>query len=391
VFSSRVPSALAPNRLTSARARLERDGAPLIDLTESNPTRAGFHYPNTLLAPLSAPAGLVYDPQPFGLPWAREAVAGEYRRHGIEVESSRIVLTASTSEAYSLLFKLLCDPGDEVLVPAPSYPLVEHLTRLDAVRTVTYPLEYQGRWSADIEALERATTGHARAVIVVSPNNPTGSMLTHDELARLAAHCTARGLALIGDEVFADYVLTPPAGAAASILAQDDALTFALGGLSKAIGLPQLKLAWIAASGPAPLLDEALARLEIISDTYLSVSTPVQTALPELLAAGATVRQQIAARVEANDQALRALAASRTACDVLPVEGGWYAVVRVPAIQSEEALTLTLLERDHVVVHPGFFFDFPSEAFLVISLLPHPDRFARGVERVFARATGSVL
>jgi len=388
VFSSRVSAALAPNPLTTARLRLERQGAPLIDLTESNPTRAGFQYPDALLAPLAAPAALAYDPQPFGLPWAREAAAAEYRRHGIEVESRHLMLTASTSEAYSLLFKLLCDPGDEVLVPAPSYPLVEHLTRLDAVRTIPYPLEYHGRWSVDTDALERATTSRTRAVIVVNPNNPTGSMLTRDELSRMAAHCAAHNLALIGDEVFADYVWNPPADVAPSVLAARDALTFGLGGLSKAVGLPQLKLAWIAASGPPPLLDEALARLEVIADAYLSVSTPVQTALAEVLAAGVGVRHQIAARVEANHAALEAAAASHPSCGVLPVEGGWYAVVQVPAIHSEEILTLTLLERDHVVVHPGYFFDFAREAFLVISLLPPPDRFARGVERVFARATG---
>lgn len=391
MFSSRIPATLAPNRLASARERLEREGVPLIDLTESNPTRAALQYPDTLLAPLASPAGLIYTPQPFGLPWAREAAAGEYRRHGIEVESSRVVLTASTSEAYSVLFKLLCDPGDEVLVPAPSYPLVDHLTRLDAVRMATYPLEYHGRWSIDVAALQRAATRRTRAVIVVNPNNPTGSILTRGEVSRLAAFCATRGLALIGDEVFADYTLAPPADAADGVLSQREALTFSLGGLSKAIGLPQLKLAWIAAGGPAALVDEAFARLELVCDTYLSVATPVQTALPDLLVAGAAIRQQIAARVEANYAALRASATAHPACDVLPVEGGWYAVIQVPAIQSEETLALALLERDHVVVHPGFFFDFPGEAFVVISLLPPADDFARGVERVFARAEGPTL
>ncbi len=383
MFSSRTPADLAPNALAQALASLGARGEAPLDLTETNPTRAGLLAPAELLAPLGSPASLVYEPHPFGLPAAREAVAADYGRAGLAVSPGHVVLTSSTSEAYSFLFKLLCDPGDEVLVPVPSYPLFDHLTRLDGVTPRPYPLHYHGTWSIDLEALERSVTSRTRAVLVVSPNNPTGSVLRRDDLDRLSTVAATRGLAIVGDEVFADYPLEP-AGDSCRVLDREEALTFALGGLSKSVGLPQLKLGWIAAGGPAVLRDRALARLEVICDAYLSVSTPVQHAAGPLLAAGPAVRRAIATRLRSNLDRLHEAAAA-SPCSVLRAEGGWSAVLRVPATRPEETVVLELLEQDGVLVHPGFFFDFPREAYLVLSLLPDPAVFFEGVSRLIAR------
>ena len=387
-FSTRVPADLAPNRLTVAELALRRRGVRLLDLTETNPTRVGLSYPGGCLGALASPASLAYDPQPFGLMAARQAVADELRRTGLHVDPAHLVLTASTSEAYAFLFKLLCDPGDQVLVPAPSYPLFEHLTRLELVEVRAYPLEYHGAWSIDFEGLDRALTPRTRAVLVVSPNNPTGSVLTRRDLAGLAERCASRGLTLIGDEVFADYLLDPREDRA-RVLDQDLALTFSLGGLSKSAGLPQMKLGWMAAGGPPGLVEAALARLEIICDSFLSVSTPVQQAAGALLATGREIREVIMRRVAGNLSALGTLVADHPSCSVHRVEGGWSAVIRVPATRPEETLVLDLLERDHVLAHPGYFFDFPNEAFLVVSLLPEPDAFREGVARLLARAAAA--
>ena len=377
---------LSSNRVTQALDRLRAAGAPVVDLTESNPTRVGLCYPPDALQPLADAAGLVYEPQPFGLLVARRAVAAALLRRGVSADAERLVLTASTSEAYSLLFKLLCDPGDHVLVPRPSYPLLEHLTCLDGVTPIPYALEYDGRWRIDLDGLSRAVGPRARAVLLVNPNNPTGSFVTREELDAVAAICRDSSLALIGDEVFNRYPLETDAADVPSVLDQKEALTFSLGGLSKAAGLPQLKLGWTIVDGPEGLVDEALARLELICDTYLSGSTPVQHAVPALLAVGETVAAQIAERIRANYRTLQRLAADHAASRVLHVEGGWYAVIQVPATRSEETLVLELLERDHVLVHPGYFFDFPREAFLVVSLLPDPDLLSQGVRRLLNRA-----
>jgi aspartate/methionine/tyrosine aminotransferase len=290
------------------------------------------------------------------------------------------VLTASTSEAYTLLFKLLCDPGDGVLVPTPSYPLFDHLTRLDAVRAGQYALQYHGRWEVDVDSLDAAWSGRTKAVLAVSPNNPTGSVWTGPEWEAVTARCASRGAALIVDEVFADYPLGDralPTGQRSS-----DALVFRLGGLSKLAALPQVKLGWIAVDGPPGLVDPALERLELICDTYLSVSTPVQVAAPALIEGGAVVRRQVQERIERNFAILRGAAAADPSLEVLHADGGWSAVLRVPARISEEDLVIGLLEQRDVLVHPGFFFDFAHEAFLVFSLLPRPEDFADGVRRV---------
>lgn len=384
MFSSRVPPNRQPNRLARALARAQAERRTLIDLTATNPTTVGFTYPGDLLMGLASPSALVYTPHPAGLQETREAIARDYARRGAAVPPERIVVTTSTSEAYSLIFKLLCDPGDAVLVPVPSYPLFEHLTQLDAVRPRSYELEYHGRWTVDIASVDRGWSDDVRAVLGVSPNNPTGSILARGELDELDARCAGRGAALILDEVFADYRFDL-AGAAA-VNPEPRALTFRLGGLSKSAGLPQVKLGWIALDGPDRAVVGALERLELICDTYLSVSTPVQVAAAGLIDAGTQVRQQILQRILENFAELRRCAGEHPSVDVLHSDGGWSAVVRVPSTRGEEDLVLELLERDGVLVHPGFFFDFSSEAFIVVSLLPEPSRFAEGVRRLMERA-----
>jgi len=384
MFSTRVPDDRSPTRVARALAAA-RARRPLLDLTISNPTRAGIPYPADLLAPLADQASLVYRPEPLGLEDARAAVGGTYARRGLAIAPERIVLTASTSEAYSTLFKLLCDPGrSAVMTPVPSYPLFDHLARLDGVAQRRYPLDYHGAWAIDFPSLDRAWTDDARAVLAVSPNNPTGSVLHQGDAVELVSRCASRGAALIVDEVFRDYPLAGPLDDP-DALRSPRCLLARLGGLSKSAGLPQVKLGWIAFDGPGDLVAQALDRLELIADTYLSVSTPVQVAARSLLAAGDTIRAAILARVRQNDAALRRLAAHSASVDVLPAEGGWSAVLRVPATRSEEDLVLELLERDDLVVHPGYFFDFAHEAFLVVSLLTEPDTFARGVARILER------
>lgn len=399
MFSSRLPSALEENAVTRALARLRTAGTAIVDLTETNPTQVGLQYPPDLLAPLSSPAALNYTPEPLGLPAARAAVSREYARQGAAIPPERIVLTASTSEAYSTLFKLLCDAGDEVLIPQPSYPLFELLSHLDNVRTVPYALHLHGAWSLDRASIERALSPRTRAILVVTPNNPTGSTLDADDTAWLMHLCADRGLALIADEVFADYPLRtaslPPCPIAAlpncriaplpnCLTAQlsASALCFSLGGLSKSAGLPQVKLGWMAIGGPDAIVREALEKLELICDTYLSVATPVQVAAASLLEGGALIRAQIQQRIATNLAQCRALVASRPDITMLEPDAGWCVVLQVPATESEEQLVLRLLEREHVLVHPGYFFDFPKEAFLVLSLLPEPHVFADGLSRV---------
>jgi hypothetical protein len=398
MFSERVPPGLEPNRITQAVRRARAAARPLLDLAVTNPTTAGFEYPVSMLEGLASPEALRYDPQPFGLPEARRAVACDYARHGVDVNPGRIVLTSSTSEAYSLLFKLLCQPGaDAVMVPVPSYPLFDHLTALDGVRSIPYRLDYHGRWTIAREDLDRCWTPAVRAVLAVSPNNPTGSVLSADEHETLSVLCVERQAALIIDEVFSDYALGgsgqgsacgPSGGGAPRALRNADSapLTFRLGGLSKSAGLPQVKLGWILIDGPDAIARQAMERLEIICDAYLSVSTPVQVAAPRLIAAGAVVRAQILDRVRSNYHALLSAASGHPAIEVLPAEAGWSAVLRVPSTRSEEDLVVDLLERDGVLVHPGFFFDFSHEAFIVVSLLPEPQAFAEGIRRVLERA-----
>jgi aspartate/methionine/tyrosine aminotransferase len=386
MFSSRVPSNLEQNRIARAVRRARDEGRALIDLTVTNPTSVGIAYPQGMLDALASSDAVRYEPAAFGLAPARAAVCADYARRGVAVDPANVVLTASTSEAYSLLFKLLCAPdGDAVLVPTPSYPLFDHLTALDGVRPIPYRLDFHGRWTIALDDLDGGWTKAVRAVLAVSPNNPTGSVLAGEELDALAARCAERRAALIVDEVFADYLLVPATATRVQAELPTSCLTFRLGGLSKSAGLPQVKLGWIAASGPGGLVRDALARLELICDAYLSVATPVQVAAPSLIAAGAGVRASLLERIRGNYDALVRQASAHPAIHVLPVEGGWSAVLRVPSTRREEDLVLELLERDEVLIHPGLFFDFPHEAFLVCSLLPEPQLFADGVRRLMER------
>jgi aspartate/methionine/tyrosine aminotransferase len=314
---------------------------------------------------------------------AREAVAADYRRRGCALGAARVALTASTSEAYGQLFKLLCDPGDRVLVPAPSYPLFEFLAGLEGVEVDRYGLRYDGEWHLPVASLDEWVTPRTRAIVLVNPGNPTGSYLKTDEAAALGELAARRGLALISDEVFADYAFSDDPRRAASLAAPDPpALAFSLGGLSKSCGLPQVKLGWIAVSGPRERREEALARLEIVADTYLSVSTPAQRAAPAWLARLPALQAPIAARVRANHAALEARLGPFAPASLLQAEGGWYAVLRIPATVPEEERVARLLEHQDVLVHPGYFFDFPAEAYLVVSLLTPCDALAEGVRRI---------
>jgi len=389
VFSDRVPCRLEPNRLTAAVRALREAGEPFDDLTVSNPTTVGLPYPASLVTALAEPRGLEYDPQPLGRPDARAAVAGEYARHGATVDPAQVVLTASTSEAYSLLFKVLCDPGDEVLVPRPGYPLFDQLARLDAVVARPYALEYHGGWTIDLDGLRAASGPRTKAIVLVSPGNPTGAFTRRAELEAVRHLAAAHDVALVSDEVFADYPLQAPSDAVATVLegsGDTGPTTVALGGLSKSVGLPQHKLAWMVVKGPPVARAALLARLEYACDAYLSVSTAVQVAAPRLLADGASVREAIRSRIATNLATLADRVATTPACTLLPPEGGWSAVVRVPAVRPEEDLVLELLERDRVLVHPGYFFDFRTEAFVVVSLLPPPEVFGRAVDRLCRRA-----
>jgi hypothetical protein len=381
VLSRRTRWDRTPNRLSRLLERKRREGARLIDLTETNPTRVGLDPPVDLLAPLAGAENLRYEPEPLGLPQARAAVSADFARRGATVSPDSIVLTASTSEAYAFVFKVLCDPGDVVAVPRPSYPLFDYLAALESVEVAAYDLAYDGEWRLDAGSVTAAVGERTRAIVVVNPNNPTGSFLKRAEADAVHEAAARYGAAVISDEVFGDYAFGADPRRVGSLAADAEVLTFALGGLSKSCGLPQLKLAWIAIAGPAPAADEALARLEVVADTYLSVATPVQRAAGGLLGRRAELHAPIAARVAQNLALLQARVRG-TPATLLPAEGGWSAVLQIPATIGEEERALELLERHDVIVHPGYFFDFDREAFLVVSLLPEPEAFDEGLTRI---------
>jgi alanine-synthesizing transaminase len=381
MFSRRTLHESEQNELSLAVRARRAAGLPVCDLTQSNPTLTDLPYDRArLLAALGDPRALIYEPASFGLPSARVAVQELQRTAGFEVPPEHIVLTSSTSEAYAFLFKVLCDPGDEVLMPQPSYPLFEHLASLESVSAVPYALAYDGAWHVDFDSLTRALGPRTRAIVLVSPNNPTGSFLKKDELVRLAS----LGLPLISDEVFAEFALGSDARRARSVLETQQTLVFALGGLSKLAALPQLKLAWLCAAGPHAQLVEALSRLELVADTFLSPNTPVQWALPEILAARGPVSEALNVRIERNFAALE-LAFHGSAAHPLFLEGGWYATLRLPALHNETEWVLTLLELDGVLTQPGFFYDFLDGAQIVLSLITEEETFALGVTRIAER------
>jgi aspartate/methionine/tyrosine aminotransferase len=381
VFSSRFKWSLEPNRLARLLAEKRAAGAELLDLTQSNPTRVGLESNSReILDALTQPQSLVYEPAARGLTPAREAVSAYYDHR---VDPRHIFLTASTSESYSFLFKLLADRGDNLLVPEPSYPLFEFLAGLEGIDLVPYRLDYPS-WRIDFDSIEEAANAHTRAAIVVHPNNPTGSFAKREEADRLVDLCANRSWALIADEVFSDFGLTSDAQRAPSFAGVSGTLTFVLNGLSKSLALPQMKLGWMIAGGPEPILSQAEERLELIADTFLSVSAPVQWSVPVWLSLREQRQKEIVGRIKSNLEWLITTTAN-SACHVLPVEGGWSAVIEVPRLMTEEEQVLELLECDGVLVHPGYFFDFPREGFLVISLLPPPEIFREGVGRLIAR------
>lgn len=385
LFSDRLDWAARPNRLTELLEARRAAGARILDLTESNPTRAGLDYDKpAILGPLAGDASLAYRPHPAGLESARRAIAAYYAARGYRVDPGQIVLTAGTSEAYGFLFKLLADPGDEVLVPRPSYPLFDYLARLEGVAVRQYRLVYDHGWWLDLESVRAAFGERTRAIVAVSPNNPTGHFLKAGEQQALVELCAERDVALITDEVFFDYPLGSPRARAPSAVTVDGALSFTLNGLSKVAGLPQMKLAWIVVNGPPELREAALARLELIADTYLTVSTPAQEAAGAWLAWAEKFQRQLRTRLESNLTHLNS-ALSGTPAGVLECEGGWYAILQLPRTRSDEEWALELLRSDGVLAQPGYFYDLEQEACLVVSLLVEPEVLREGIRLLLAR------
>ena len=387
-FAHRTDWELRPSRLSQAIEEHRRSGKELLDLTASNPPDANLNYDrDAILSAFQNPGMLNYLPEAKGGLCARRAVAEYYasvgqslaaENAGGEVDPEQVVLTTSTSEAYTYTFRLLCDPGDEVLIPTPSYPLFEYLAGIHDVQLRPYPLLYDHGWQIDFHVLRQRIGPRTRAIMLVNPNNPTGSYASAEETAELNAICKEHGLALIVDEVFLDYSL---AGAKPSFAFNREALTFTLSGLSKISGLPQMKLAWMVVSGPEKLAAAAMGRLEVIADTYLSMSAPVQLAAPVLLRQRESIQGQLATRVRANlaelDRQIQRGMVSR-----LEVEGGWYAVLRVPRVRSDEQFVMSLLQTTGVLVQPGFFYDFPGEGYVVVSLITPEQTFEEAMRRL---------
>jgi alanine-synthesizing transaminase len=384
-FSTRFKWNLDSNRLALMLEEKQRSRARVLDLTNSNPTRVGVRYPaDAILNALGRPESIVYEPSPRGLLTAREAVSDYYREQNIEVDPAHVHLTASTSEGYSYLFKLLADQGQSVLAPQPSYPLFEFLAALEGIELRPYELNYLHPmgWEIDFDSMERAIDHSTRAVIVVNPNNPTGSFIKRPEVERLNEICSRHGLALICDEVFGDYFFAADERRAPSLVTNYPVLTFVLSGFSKILALPQMKLGWIVTAGQAAVRDEAIERLDLIADTFLSVGASVQHAAPVWLKLRSEIQGQILERLRGNLQSLRQVESSAR---LLTVEGGWYAALDIPRYMPEEEWVLHLLESDDVLTHPGYFFDFPREAFLIVSLLPEPDLFREAISRLYVR------
>jgi alanine-synthesizing transaminase len=383
MFAKRTNWNLTPNRLSEALAAHRAAGKPLLDLTISNPTECGFEYDSAaILDALQNPAALAYEPNPRGLESARRAVAGYYADRRENVSAEDIFLTTSTSEAYSYAFRTLCDPGDELLIPSPSYPLFDFLADIQDVKLVRYPLLYDHGWQIDFHALEQAITPRTRGVIVVNPNNPTGNFVRPAEIEKLNAICSVSEIVIVADEVFLDFA--HEGNRQVSFAANRGAPTFTLSGLSKICGLPQMKAAWLIASGPEQWKCEALARLEVVADTYLSVNAPVQLAIPKFLEQRRGFQEQVMSRLRRNLAELDRQLATQKAVSCLKAEGGWCAVLRVPATCSDEDLAIELLTKRGVSVHPGHFYDFSPERFLVVSLLVPEQQFGEGISQILA-------
>lgn len=379
-FSHRTPEDMSPNTIARAQERVGSEG--LLDLTESNPTHCGFEYPPQLLSGLGQSASLSYEPFPFGHPEARQTVADYLNSKGERVDPEKVVLTASTSEAYSFLFKLLADPGDSILVPTPGYPLLEHLGRLEGIEVLPYPFRLQEDWPVDLVQTRKAAGPRSKGLVVVDPQNPTGAFLSREDREALGGVCRERGLAFILDEVFSDYAYVPRTRARTP----EGVLSFRLGGLSKSLGLPQLKLSWVVLDGPQALLDECRDRFELICDSYLSVNTPVQRVLKDLLAFAPDFQGQLLKRVLSNRKLLAESLEGLSHLRLWPAQGGWYALVEIrEGRKSEEEWVLELLQKDRVLVQPGGFYDFPEGRFLVMSLLVPSAAFQEAVGRIKRR------
>jgi len=383
MFADRTNWNLDANRLSEALARHRAIRRPLLDLTASNPTECGFDYDRpAIMRALSDADALDYKPDPKGLETARQAVAAYYAARSNEVSIENILLTTSTSEAYSFVFRMLCNPGDELLIPTPSYPLFEFLADIQDVKLMRYPLVYDYHWQIDFHALEQAITSRTRGAIVVHPNNPTGHFCKPEDLTRLNEVCSARQMALIADEVFLDFVLT--GAQPLSFATNTGALTFTMSGLSKISGLPQMKTAWLITTGPEHLRKQALARLEVIADTYLSMNAPMQLATPVFLEQRRGFQKQLMTRVRRNLSELDRQLAGQKSCSRLRMEGGWNTVLRVPATRSDEELAIELLATRDVYAHPGHFYDFPSNGYLIVSVITPEPEFAKGIERLLS-------
>ncbi|GAC1617594.1 MAG: pyridoxal phosphate-dependent aminotransferase [Candidatus Acidiferrum sp.] len=383
MFSDRTNWKLSPNPFSQAQQEMRKENARILDLTISNPTQCGLSYDaGAILAAFQNAATLSYDPQPKGLRTAREAVARYYREshHLPDVDTEAILLTTSTSEAYSFVFRLLCNPGDEVLVPRPSYPLFDFLADLQDVKLVPYSLVYAQGWLIDFASFAQAITPRTRALLLVHPNNPTGSFVSREEVEKLNRLCREKNLALIADEVFLDY--SHDAVPRSSFAGNRDALTFTLSGLSKISALPQMKAAWIVTTGPSELVNTAIGRLEIIADTFLSMSASIQLALPALLEQRKTIQPFLLDRLRQNVKELARQLALQNNCALLHLEGGWTAVLCVPVTQSDEDLAVDLLRKRSILVHPGHFYDLPNDGFLVVSLLTPPELFREGITKL---------
>ncbi len=382
MFSERTNWKLAHNRFTEALQKARANGSEILDLTASNPTRVGLQYSaQAILAALNSPNSLDYDPQSKGLLSARQGVSSYYgAEHSVDLDAERIILTASTSEGYSYVFRLLCNAGDELLVPKPSYPLFEFLADLQDVKLVPYPLIYDHGWQIDFHSMQMAVSPRTRGVVVVHPNNPTGSYVHENEFGQLNVFCRAHNLAVISDEVFLDFNLDGQEHR--SFASNSEVLTFTLSGLSKISALPQMKVAWVVCTGPQSEVAEAVARLDVIADTYLSMNAPIQWAAPALLDQRKGIQKQLMTRVKANLSELDLRLAAQPACRRLEIEGGWYAVLRVPVTQSDEDLAIRLIQEQAVLVHPGHFYDFPADGYLVLSLINREDEFSEGISRL---------
>jgi len=386
MFSQRTNWSFDTNPLMARLKAIRDQGEKILDLTESNPTACGFKYPTEkILTALANPKNMSYEPCPRGSLASREAIVSYYQKKGFLVNPEKVFFTASTSEAYAFLFRLLLNPGEKILVPRPSYPLFEFLAQLNDVEMDFYSLVYDGKWSIDLKALSQAVTSQHKAVLLVNPNNPTGSYIKEKELKELNAICQRHSLAIISDEVFSDYRFGQDKKIVLSLAGNAPVLTFSLSGASKSLGLPQMKIGWVIASGPEELVKPALERMEIILDTYLSVNTPVLNSLPAWLKLQPSIQQEISGHLLENRDYLREKSSSIPSCQCLHVEGGWYVILRLPALKNEEAWTFEFLEKDRVFVHPGYFFDFEEEPFIVLSLLVSPKVFQEGVVRILSR------